>query len=66
MSKRLPTPQERAALTAYARRYGRRWKSRLLTDWVEGRDLREPDGAELRSLRNQLGPEWLERFQLPK
>ena len=56
-----PTPQQLAALTEYAEQKGLHWKDALRQDWLK------PDavGPELQRLRNQLGPEWLSKFQLP-
>lgn len=50
---------QRAALQRYANQHGRQWKSQLSSDWSSGRDDRREDGALLRQVRNQLGPEWL-------
>ena len=57
-----PTVEQVAALREYAAKNGRRWKSRLVSDWTTGRDERQP---LLRQVRNQLGPEWLRSYRLP-
>lgn len=45
-----PTEDQKAALRAYRDRHGRRWKSRLLADWLKSG---APDERpELRQLRN--------------
>ena len=56
-----PTPEQLAALVAYARENGRTWKSRLNHDWSTGQST----GA-LQQVRNSFGPSWLIRFRLPK
>lgn len=65
------TPQEIAALQAFATDHGRRWKSILLeTYWYNARLWRDCDGnteqgSILHGLRNRLGPAWLAGFRLP-
>jgi hypothetical protein len=54
-----PTPEMLAALQSFADRNGRYWKEALSTLWSNGRDYYEPEGAELHSVRNNLGPSWL-------
>lgn len=54
-----PTPEMLAALQAFADRNGRYWKDKLSTLWANGRDYYEPEGNELHSVRNELGPTWL-------
>jgi hypothetical protein len=54
-----PTPEMTAALQAFADKYGRRWKTELITRWMNGRDDYEPMGSYLRQVRNQFGPTWL-------
>lgn len=58
------TPEQYAALRRYAEKHGRRWKSRLSSDWASGRDAEQPDGAYLRQIRNTLGPDWLTGFRM--
>jgi hypothetical protein len=65
-----PTPEEwrklvDETLSAYAARYGRKWKDKLATDWATGRSLHEPEGATLQSIRNTYGPSWLMKYKLP-
>lgn len=55
-----PTADQLTALTAYKTKYGRQWKTKLLTAWLYGTDCKEPAGHLLRQVRNQLGPQWLE------
>ncbi|WP_434730639.1 hypothetical protein [Rhizobium binae] len=62
---RLPplTPEQQAALQAYAARHGRRWKSVLHNVWMGGAP--HDDGGILRGLRNSHGPTWLQSCRLP-
>lgn len=48
------------ALKAYAKRYGRMWKSSLRADWENGINI----PAELQQIRNEFGPVWLKRFKI--
>lgn len=57
---RVITEAEWNALTAYANAHGRTWKSSLRDDWMRGTPL----APELHVLRNELGPSWLNSFQL--
>ena len=63
--ERLPplTPEQEAALQAYAATHGRRWKSVLNHVWM-GRAPHD-DGGVLRGLRNSHGPTWLQSYRLP-
>ncbi len=63
--ERLPplTPEQEAALQAYAARHGRRWKSVLNHVWMGGAP--HDDGGILRGLRNSHGPTWLHSYRLP-
>lgn len=54
--------EQRQALEIFMERHGRQWKETLLSYWLDGRDAREPQGHCLRQIRNQLGPQWLEKF----
>ncbi len=47
-------------LRAYAKKYGRCWKSSLRADWESGRNMI----AELQQIRNAFGPRWLKSFRL--
>ncbi|WP_088939847.1 hypothetical protein [Rhizobium sp. N122] len=58
------TPEQEAALQAYAVRHGRRWKSILNNAWMGGPPY--DDGGLLRGLRNSHGPTWLQSYRLPK
>jgi len=49
-----------AALRAYARTYGPRWKPMLRAEW-----LNETAEPMLHSLRNSHGPSWLAALQPP-
>lgn len=55
------TPEELAAVQAYAADTGPRWKIRLRNDWEAA--CVEP---VLQHLRNTHGPSWLSTFRLPK
>jgi hypothetical protein len=59
------TPEQEAAVVAFARRHGRYWKRELNNAWLNGSDAREPDGHLLRQVRNQQGPRWLTDYRLP-
>jgi hypothetical protein len=54
-----PTAEMTVALQAFADRNGRNWKETLSVLWMNGRDYYEPEGTELHSVRNELGPSWL-------
>lgn len=47
------------ALRAFATKYGPKWKSILMAMWIKGIETKEPNGHLLRSVRNNLGPSWL-------
>ena len=50
------------ALRAYRDRHGRRWKSRLLAEWLSSTG---GEGPDLRQVRNTFGPSWLLNYRLP-
>jgi hypothetical protein len=54
-----PSPDQLAAVAAYAARHGRTWRASLATAWSTGRDAAELDGHLLRQVRNSHGPAWL-------
>lgn len=54
-----PNQAQLAALQAFATKHGAQWKNKLESAWIKGSDDREPEGALLRQVRNQFGPEWL-------
>lgn len=56
------SPEERAALRAFASRNGRTWKAALRQTWAYDTSLSGP----LRALRNRLGPRWLASFTLAR
>jgi hypothetical protein len=60
----VPSNEQVEALGFFARRYGVHWKQQLIDRWVNGRDLLEPNGEVLRSLR-PFGGYWLAQFHLP-
>ncbi|WP_122523127.1 hypothetical protein [Pannonibacter phragmitetus] len=53
------TPEEHAAVTAYALSHGENWKDELWADWMNGRT----EGT-LQRLRNTHGPSWLADYSL--
>lgn len=59
------TPDQEAAVVAFAARHGRFWKRDLNTAWWTGTDANEPNGHLLRQVRNRLGPRWLIKYRLP-
>ncbi|MBP8937196.1 MAG: hypothetical protein KBG72_01810 [Agrobacterium sp.] len=62
MTKLRPlTEKEHAAISAYARENGRRWKSKLNHDWMNARTT-----GILQALRNSHGPSWLVSYSIPK
>ncbi len=56
-----PSPDQLAAVAAFAARHGRTWRADLAAAWLSGADAREPDGHLLRQVRNRFGPAWLRR-----
>lgn len=62
--KPAPTPEQLAALQAFAKTNGRTWKSTLNNYWQNGADVRMPNGNLLRQVRNEFGPAWLAKFKL--
>jgi hypothetical protein len=61
MMKTEITQTELAALKMYATAYGRCWKDKLRTEWMNA--SAEPT---LHRLRNTHGPIWLTGFRFPK
>lgn len=59
------TDEDIAALQSYAAEHGRKWKDKLDLDWYFARSIGER-GTILHGLRNNLGPEWLVTYKLPK
>jgi len=57
--KPAPSPDQLAAVAAYAARHGRTWRADLAAAWWTGRDAAEPAGHLLRQVRNTYGPSWL-------
>jgi len=60
------TAEDIAALRSFAIEHGPKWKSELSLDWYHARlshcrDIPER-GSILHSLRNDLGPAWLDSF----
>ena len=69
MNDRKPTAEQIAALQRFAHAHGRKWKDILsMTYWYNARIYRDRQGnewPELHGLRNDLGPAWLAKFELP-
>lgn len=72
MTKTEISPEELIALKAFAAAHGRRWKSELSeVYWYNARIWYDSayspkHGYVLHGLRNRLGVNWLDNFQLPK
>lgn len=64
LPKIVPTPEQLAAVAAFALRHGLAWKEALASAWWNGSDCREPDGHLLRQVRNRYGPAWLESVEV--
>jgi hypothetical protein len=64
------TPEELAAIRAFAKAYGREWKEYLFAAWLsytyKGLPMGGKDTGILRCIRNDLGNAWLHQFRLPK
>lgn len=52
-----------SALLDWRQRHGRSWKNELLTAWLNGTDELNARGYALRTIRNRLGPTWLDRLR---
>lgn len=71
MSKAKPslddlTPEQRSRLIRFKNEAGPAWKSELVAAWLIGADAMLPDGHLLRQIRNQWGPQWLQKLVLPE
>lgn len=55
-------PDQRARLIQFQEVNGRTWKNKLWLLWESGKDAAEFDGHLLRQIRNQFGPEWLNKL----
>lgn len=63
------TSDQRDAILRFKLMYGRTWKETLRTMWFKGTDGNQKVdgidiGAELRQLRNNFGPKWLEKTKV--
>lgn len=61
-----PTPEQIAAIEAFAARHGRFWKRELIAGWWS---VNYPCGAEsalLQQVRNNFGPTWLINYRRAK
>jgi hypothetical protein len=59
-------PEHVQALQEFARKHGATWKEELVRQWMSGADATtNQDGHLLRQVRNQGGPAWLSRYELP-
>ena len=67
-TKRTPSlddlpPDQRAAVVAFRDKYGDGWQRKLLDAWLCGQDVAEPNGSDLRRVRNNFGPKWLSKIK---
>jgi hypothetical protein len=66
------TSAEQAAIQAFAKAHGRKWKATLSQKyWYNARIWRDDDGDSamgtlLHGVRNDLGASWLDGYKLPK
>lgn len=59
------TPEQADAIRAYAAQHGRRWKDKLLNDWMRaGSRTYQGEWCYLQQVRNQHGPSWLRAMTL--
>src|SRR5690349_4719146 len=59
------TPEQAAAIRAYAAQHGRTWKDQLLSDWMRaGSRTYRGEWCYLQQVRNQKGPSWLRSMTL--
>lgn len=54
------TIEQETALIAFARQHGRHWKLALNLRWASC-----TAGQVLQGVRNQFGPSWLAKYQVP-
>jgi hypothetical protein len=66
------TPEQVAAVQAFADAHGKKWKETLaMVYWYNARPWRGPLGNDemtgciLHTLRNTHGPRWLDSYRLP-
>ena len=57
------SPEQQAAIDAFAAKYGASWKHKLQIAWLAGTDTAQPNGHLLRQVRNQFGPSWLGKYK---
>ena len=50
--------EQQAALLRFKEKHGRCWKKKLQDKWLDGSDVKEPNGHLLRQIRNQ-NENWL-------
>ena len=64
------TENQREALSRFAKKHGRQWKSKLHECWMSGRYpydiVNTNDSAYLQQVRNQFGPSWLVKYRIDK
>lgn len=56
-------PDQRERLLQFKEQHGRAWKMTLINKWCTGMDAQEPGGHFLRQIRNNFGPQWLEKLK---
>lgn len=57
------TSEQSAALDKFAAEFGRNWRSKLRTLWMNGRDDLRKDGCYLRQVRNQMPPGFIDTYR---
>jgi hypothetical protein len=59
------TQEQATAVRSYASQHGRRWKDKLLADWMQaGSRTYQGEWCYLQQVRNQRGPSWLRSMKL--
>lgn len=62
-----PSAEQLVAVIAYAQENGKNWKAKLNADWLRAAArLHGRHSPLLQQVRNQFGPDWLAKFELPK
>ena len=59
------TPEQAAALTEFATKFGRNWKEKLRDCWLKAACPTFERYHLLQQVRNQHGPSWLAKFTFP-
>ena len=56
-------PDQRERLLQFKEQHGRAWKTALSDMWWTGEDAKQIGGHLLRQIRNNFGPQWLEKLK---